>query len=63
MKTVETNDKNRYGIDGTQWILEGVKDWNYHVVRRTPKEGDYKQICSYMLELSPGKLDDDIRKK
>jgi hypothetical protein len=64
MKTVETNDKNRYGMDGTQWILEGAKDWNYHVVDRwTPKEGDYKQICSYLLELSPVKLDDDIRKK
>jgi hypothetical protein len=64
MKTVEKNDKNRYGMDGTQWILEGVKDFNYHVVDRwTPKEGDYKQICSYLLELSPVKLDDDTRKK
>ncbi|HRH41771.1 MAG TPA: hypothetical protein PKY82_09020 [Pyrinomonadaceae bacterium] len=48
---VENNEV--LGNDGSQWILEGVKDGRYHVVDRwTPKNGEYREACIYLLKLS-----------
>lgn len=39
--------------DGSQWILEGVKDNRYHIVDRwTPKYGEYREACIFLLKLS-----------
>lgn len=46
------------GNDGAQWVLEGVKNGSYHVVDRwTPRGGDYRNLCLYLLELSRIKVD------
>jgi hypothetical protein len=39
-------------LDGSQWILEGIRDGEYHVVDRwSPKENSYSQLCKYLLRL------------
>lgn len=41
------------GNDGAQWILEGVSEGRYHVVDRwTPRSGDFREVCLYLLKLS-----------
>jgi hypothetical protein len=41
------------GLDGAEWILEGVRSGEYHVVTRwSPETGAYREACSYLLELS-----------
>jgi hypothetical protein len=39
-------------LDGSRWILEGIRGGEYHVVDRwSPKENSYSQICKYLLGL------------
>lgn len=46
------------GLDGAQWILEGVKEGRYHVVDRwTPQIGDFREACLYLLKLSNPSID------
>lgn len=46
------------GNDGAQWILEGVKENRYHVVDRwTPRTGEYRAACLYLLRLSGVEVD------
>lgn len=46
-------EDKRVGFDGSQWILEGVKDNRYHIVDRwSPKNVEYKEACIYLLKLS-----------
>jgi hypothetical protein len=46
-------------MDGSRWILEGVRDGEYHVVDRwSPKENSYSQLCKYLLRL--GKVEADL---
>jgi hypothetical protein len=41
------------GIDGAQWVLEGVQDSRYHVLSRwSPKEGDFKETSLMLLRLA-----------
>ena len=41
------------GLDGAQWILEGVRNAQYHVVDRwSPDPGDYRDTCLLFLELA-----------
>jgi hypothetical protein len=41
------------GLDGAQWILEGVQSGQYHVVVRwSPEVGPYRKACLDMLKLS-----------
>ncbi len=55
---------NNIGVDGSQWILEGVKDGRYHIVDRfTPQKGEYREACIYLLKLSGvdvDRLKDDL---
>lgn len=38
------------GLDGAEWIVEGVKDGKYHVVVRwSPKDGPYRDSCLYLM--------------
>ena len=47
------NDAEIGGNDGAQWILEGLQNGTYRViVRWSPKDGDYRTACLYLLELS-----------
>ena len=49
------------GLDGAQWIFEGVKDGRYHIVNRwSPQSGSYHELCLYMLRLSGLKIDTTI---
>jgi hypothetical protein len=53
------------GLDGARWVLEGIKDGEYHVVDRWSPEypgesvasREYGQICRYLLKL--GRVDVD----
>ena len=54
----------RMGLDGAQWVLEGIADGRYHVVDRWSPEQDgpdtkYRQLAEWMLaesRLVPAKL-------
>jgi hypothetical protein len=50
---LSTREKN-LGMDGAQWILEGKKPTQYHIVDRwTPGESsDYYQCCSFLIDLA-----------
>jgi hypothetical protein len=64
MKTEETHAKNVYQLDGSQWVLEGTTNRTYHVVDRwSPRGTEYEQLCKFLMELSPVKLDQDVRSK
>jgi len=42
-----------YGLDGSNWIVECVRDGQYHVVERwTPREGEIFDIGSLFTSLS-----------
>jgi hypothetical protein len=48
------------GKDGAQWILEGKKDEQYHVVDRwSPEGGSYREACLYLLKL-PGQKQKEL---
>ncbi len=50
------------GRDGSNWILEGVRDNRYHIVDRwSPENGEYREACIYLLKLSS--MDDDRLKR
>jgi hypothetical protein len=54
------------GLDGAQWIVEGRRELQYHVVDRwSPESGSYHEFCIFLLKLagmlpsgSSGKKDD-----
>jgi hypothetical protein len=52
------------GVDGAEWILEGVRENHYHVVDRwSPRTGEFREACLYLLRLSGveiDKLGDDL---
>lgn len=50
---LNTHEKN-WGMDGAQWILEGKKPTQYHIVDRwTPNEkSDYYECCSFLIDLT-----------
>jgi hypothetical protein len=44
---------NRRGLDGSEWVIEGVKAGNYHVVDRwSPDKGPVRSMGTSMLELA-----------
>ena len=46
------------GDDGAEWILEGVRDGTYLVVDRwSPKTGDYRNLCLFLLKLAGIKVE------
>lgn len=45
--------RERNGVDGAQWILEGLNDQRYHIVDRwSPHRGDFREACLYLLKLT-----------
>jgi hypothetical protein len=60
--TEEKRDKVRYGMDGTQWVLEGVRNREYHVVDRlSPKDSDFARVCIFLIALTPMNLEEGKR--
>ena len=56
--TMPGREPDDLGNDGAQWILEGVNDGRYHVVDRwSPRSGDYRAACLYLIELSGRSVD------
>jgi len=51
-------DAYRNGKDGAEWIMEGVRDKQYHWVNRwSPADTDnFKSTCEYLLKLSKVRL-------
>jgi hypothetical protein len=46
------------GLDGAEWILEGVEHGKYHiVVRWSPEKGDFRKACFRLLSLSGLRVD------
>jgi hypothetical protein len=46
-------DSKDGGCDGAQWVLEGKKDNQYHIVDRwSPQSGSYSEACLYLVKLS-----------
>ncbi|HEX8736177.1 MAG TPA: hypothetical protein VF721_12690 [Pyrinomonadaceae bacterium] len=46
------------GVDGAQWLLEGVRENRYHLVDRwTPQTGEFREACIYLLRLSGVEID------
>ena len=47
------------GLDGAQWIIEGLLNGNYHIVDRwSPEEGSIRAIGLHFLKLSDLKVDE-----
>lgn len=41
------------GLDGAQWVMEGIKEGRYHVADRwSPRGGEYHEVCLYLLSIS-----------
>ncbi len=39
------------GVDGAQWIIEGVRDGSYHLVDRwSPTGGEFRELGLYMAK-------------
>lgn len=47
------NKDRSMGCDGSQWIIEGIKNGNYHLVDRwSPETGSIKVLGLYFIELA-----------
>jgi hypothetical protein len=56
--SLPTVDGKMMANDGAEWVLEGAKDSQYHVVaRQSPTDGDYYDACVFLLKLSGLKVD------
>ena len=40
------------GVDGAEWIIEGLQNGKYHVTSRWSAKGKYRKVCLYLLRLS-----------
>lgn len=53
---LQTENNDNSGKDGSEWIIEAVKDNKYHmVVRRTPtreRQGNFLDVGEYLIALS-----------
>ena len=59
---IPSNSRDDMGYDGSQWILEGIKDGRYHIVDRwTPQTGEYREACLFVLKLS-GRSFENLKK-
>lgn len=51
--------ENEDGLDGAQWILEGLDNGKYHVVDRwSTRNKKYKECCIYLMKLTDLEIDD-----
>lgn len=48
-----SKEKEAIGMDGAQWIMEGVKNGRYHLTEEwSPNNGNFREACIYLLQLS-----------
>ena len=40
------------GLDGAQWIIEGLREGKYHVTDHWSAKAKYRKVCLYLLKLS-----------
>ena len=46
------------GLDGAQWIIEGVKNGKYHIVDRwRPEKGPFREAALFLVKHSKLKID------
>lgn len=56
--SMPTRDSRR-GLDGAEWVLEGVRGGEYHVVDRwSPEAGAFRECCAFLFKL--GELDVEL---
>lgn len=49
--------KHRSGWDGSEWVLEGVNNSDYHVVTIfTPSKNEFYKTCNYLISLTNLKI-------
>ena len=54
LDTEEKRDKVRYETKGIQWVLEGVRNREYHVVDRLSQtDRDFVRACIFLMSLTP----------
>lgn len=54
-----TEDNEYIGCDGSDWIIEGVENGNYHFVERwSPEQGDVRNLGLCFIKLSQEKIDE-----
>lgn len=52
-------DEPPRGLDGANWIIEGVKNGRYHIVDRwCPEEGPFREAALYLIKLTQLRIDD-----
>jgi hypothetical protein len=63
-ETEEARDKVHDGKDGIHWVLEGVRNREYHVVDRvSTEENDFARVCIFLMTLTPTNLDEHAEKQ
>jgi len=40
------------GNDGSEWIIEGVKNKKYHMVTRWTPSGNFRSVGEYLISIS-----------
>ncbi len=52
------DESGAFGVDGSQWVLEGFKNSKHHVLNRwSPKEGAFKETALMLLQLANVRVD------
>ncbi len=45
------------GLDGAEWLLEGYRKGEYHLVKRwSPEKGKFRKFCLYLMKLANVRL-------
>jgi hypothetical protein len=54
------DDTEEQGMDGARWVLEGVKDGQYHFIDRWSAKGsDFGKACLYLIKISNLEIGDE----
>ena len=54
-----SDEEDEIGLDGSDWIIEGVENGNYHFVKRwSPEQGSVRNLGLFFIKLSQEKIDE-----
>ena len=57
--TMPTVEENSVGVDGAQWIVEGVRNGKYHLVDRwSPDTGAFREAALLLLQWTDLPIDE-----
>ena len=46
-------DVNAQGMDGAQWVMEGLQNGKYHFIDRcSPGRSEFGEACKYLISIS-----------